>query len=308
MSERFLVTGANGCIGAWAIKLLAAAGADVVAFDIGVDEHRHRLINDGDLPAATWVRGDLTVRDDVVAAADGVTHIIHLAALQIPFCRADPSRGADVNVVGTANVFEAALHHGVSRIAQASSIAVYGRASDYAERILPHDAPRLPNTLYGVYKVAGEDLAKVYWHESGVRSVGLRPHTVFGPGRDQGMTSLPSVGIEHAVAGRPFHIDFGGSLDFQYAPDVASAFIHAARMTVDGAPTFNLGGHRITVSRFVEAIAEVTGFDQITCGSDPLPVVEGADASPWFEYAGGAAPTPLSVAIEESARTFADAN
>ncbi len=308
MGDRFLVTGANGCIGAWVIKLLTAAGADVVAFDIGTDEHRHRLINAGELPAVTWVRGDLTIRDDVVAAAEGVTHIIHLAALQIPFCRADPSHGAAVNVVGTANVFEAALHHGVSQIAHASSIAVYGRASDYAERILPYDAPRLPTTLYGVYKVACEDLATVYWHESGVRSVGLRPHTVFGPGRDQGMTSLPSVGIEHAATHRPFHIDFGGALDFQYAPDVAAAFIHAARLVVDGAPTYNLGGHRVTVAEFVEAIADVTGFDQITTGVDPLPVVEGADASPWFEHAGGAAPTPLRTAIQASAQVFAAAN
>jgi nucleoside-diphosphate-sugar epimerase len=307
MGERYLVTGANGCIGAWVLKLLTAAGADVVAFDIGVDEHRHRLVNDGGLPDVRWVRGDLTERDDVVAAAAGVTHIIHLAALQIPFCRADPSRGAAVNVVGTANVFEAALHHGITNVAQASSIAVFGRASDYPERILAHDAPRLPNTLYGVYKVAGEDLAKVYWHESGVRSVGLRPHTVFGPGRDQGMTSLPSVGIEHAVARRPFHIDFGGSLDFQYAADVAAAFIHAAQITIDGAPTFNLGGHRISVSDFVASITEATGFDGITCGSDPLPVVEGADAGPWFDDAGGPAPTPLRVAIDESAKVFAHA-
>ena len=308
MNERFLVTGANGCIGAWVVKLLASAGADVISFDIGDDEHRHRLVNEGALPTATWVRGDLTVRADVIAAAEGVTHIIHLAALQIPFCRANPSQGAAVNVVGTANVFEAAVTHGITQIAQASSIAVFGRSSDYAQKILPPDAERLPTTLYGVYKVACEDLAKVYWHESGVRSVGLRPHTVFGPGRDQGMTSLPSVGIEHAVTGRPFHIDFGGSLDFQYAPDVAAAFIQAARTPADGAPTFNLGGHCISVAQFAEAIAEVTGFDQITYGTESLPVVDGVDASEWLEFSGGASPTPLNAAIEESARLFAAAN
>jgi len=308
MSERFLVTGANGCIGAWVVKLLTSASVDVVAFDIGDDEHRHRLVNSGQLPDVTWVRGDLTVRADVVAAAEGVTHIIHLAALQIPFCRANPSQGAAVNVVGTANVFEAAVTHGVTQIAQASSIAVFGRSSDYEDKVLPHDAQRMPTTLYGVYKVACEDLATVYWHESGVRSIGLRPHTVFGPGRDQGMTSLPSVAIEHAVAGRPFHIDFGGSLDFQYAPDVAAAFIDAARAAVDGAPTFNLGGHCITVAQFAEAIAEATGFGEITYGTEPLPVVEGADASAWFEVTGGEGPTPLRAAIEESAQVFASAN
>lgn len=305
MGDRFLVTGANGCIGAWVVKLLHAEGVDVVAFDLRVDEHRHRLINAGDVPDVEWVQGDLTVQTDVIAAAEGTTHIIHLAALQIPFCRADPAGGAAVNVTGTVNVFEAAKKQGVGQIAQASSIAVFGRSSDYAERILPANAPRLPNTLYGVYKVATEDLAKVFWAEDGIRSVGLRPHTVFGPGRDQGLTSLPSVGIEHAVAGQSFHIDFGGSLDFQYAPDVAAAFIHAARVDIEGAPTFNIAGESTTVAEFVEMIKAVTSFGQITHGPQVLPVVEGVDATDWFERAGGPTPTPLRAAIEESARVFA---
>ena len=308
MSDRFLVTGANGCIGAWVVKLLRAEGIDVVAFDLGTDEHRHRLINAGEIPDADWVYGDLTVQSDVISAAEGVSHIVHLAALQIPFCRANPAAGAAVNVTGTVNVFEAAKQHGVTHIAQASSIAVFGRSSDYPDRILPADAPRLPITLYGVYKVATEDLAKVFWAEYGIRSVALRPHTVFGPGRDQGMTSLPSVAIEHAVAREPFHIAFGGSLDFQYAPDVAAAFIHAARADLDGAPTFNIAGHSTTVAEFVQVIQDVTGFDQITHGSDLLPMVEGADATDWFARAGGPTPTPLRTAIEASASAFAAAN
>lgn len=308
MSERILVTGANGCIGAWVVHLLAAEGVEVVAFDVAADEHRHRLINRGGLPDVRWVRGDLTVQADVLAAAEGATRIIHLAALQIPFCRANPALGAAVNVTGTVHVFEAAAQLGVTQVAQASSIAVFGTSADYPDTIIPADAPRRPTTLYGVYKVATEDLAAVYRAERGVRSIGLRPHTVFGPGRDQGMTSLPSVAIERAVRREPFHVDFGGSLDFQYARDVAAAFIHAARVDIDGAPTFNLAGHSITVAEFASVTADVTGFDGITVGTAPLPVVEGADASAWFDDAGGPPPTPLRAAIEESAATFAAAH
>ena len=303
--ERFLVTGANGCIGAWAVKLLAEQGVSVVAFDTSDDLHRHRLVNSGGVPDATWVRGDLTVLDHVVRAAEGVTHIVHLAALQIPFCRANPSLGAAVNVTGTVNVFEAARQHGTTAIAQASSIAVFGTVADYAERVLPVGAPRLPATLYGVYKVATEDLAKVYWAEHGVRSVGLRPHTVFGPGRDQGMTSLPSVAIERAVRREPFAVEFGGVLDFQYAPDVAAAFIHAARAQLSGAPTFNLEGHVLPVAEFVATVADVTGFDGITVGSHQLPVVEAASAADWYALAAGPRPTPLRQAIESTAAIFA---
>jgi nucleoside-diphosphate-sugar epimerase len=302
--RRILVTGANGCIGAWVVKLLSEAGADVRAFDLGTDEHRHRLVNDGGLPDAEWVHGDLTSLDDVLSAGDGVDRIIHLAALQIPFCRANPSRGAAVNVTGTVHVFEAARTHGITQIAQASSIAVYGGVDDYPGGSVDATSPRLPRTLYGVYKVACEDLAKVYWAEHGVRSVGLRPHTVFGPGRDQGMTSLPSVAIERAVERAAFHIDYGGVLDFQYAPDVARAFIHAAVVPLDGAPTYDIAGHPVGVDQFLDVVRDVTGFDAVTCGTDVLPVVERADGTDWSAV-GGPAPTPLADAIDQSARIFA---
>lgn len=307
MAEKFLVTGANGCIGAWVVKLLCAEGTDVVAFDLQVDEHRHRLINSGGIPDVQWKFGNLTVAADVLAATEGVTHIVHLAALQIPMCRANPSQGAAVNVTGTVNVFEAAKHHGVYQIAQASSIAVFGSSADYKQRIIPQDAQRLPNTLYGVYKVATEDLAKVYWNEHKIRSVGLRPHTVFGPGRDQGMTSLPSVAIEKAVHGEKFDIEYGGTLDFQFAPDVAQAFIHAARVNISEAPTFNIAGHSTSVADFVDVIKSVTGFEQLSCGTSSLPVVEGAEATDWFSRAGGPQPTPLREAIEISASIFREA-
>lgn len=305
MAERILVTGANGCIGAWVVRQLVAEGTSVVAFDLGTDEHRHRLVNDGSLPDVEWRHGDLTVLDDVIRAAAGIDRIIHLAALQVPFCRADPSRGAAVNVTGTVNVFEAARHHGVQQVSHASSIAVFGKASDYGTRVLAADAPRLPSTLYGAYKVAGEDLARVYWNDHGIRSVGLRPHTVFGPGRDQGMTSLPSVAIDRAVHGEAFHVEFGGTLDFQYASDVAAAFIHAARVPIDGAPTYTIGGHVLAVADFLAAVAEVTGFDGLTCGVDPLPLVDAADSSGWFGTASGPAITPLREALAESAAVFA---
>ncbi|HSL73325.1 MAG TPA: SDR family oxidoreductase [Ilumatobacteraceae bacterium] len=304
--ERFLVTGANGCIGAWVVKLLHDAGTEVIAFDLRDDDHRHRLINRGAVPDVDWRFGDLTVPADVMRAAADATRIVHLAALQIPFCRADPSGGAAVNVTGTVNVFEAARALEIRQVAQASSIAVFGAADDYPEAILPEDAPRRPTTLYGVYKVATEDLAGVYWADHGVRSVGLRPHTVFGPGRDQGMTSLPSVAIERAVARQPFHVDFGGRLDFQFAPDVAAAFIHAAVAPIDGAPTFNLSGTVTDVRAFLDVVAEVTGFTEITSGDASLPVVEGAMADSW-RAAGGPEPTDLTEAISTSAALFAAA-
>jgi len=109
---------------------------------------------------------------------------VHLAALQVPFCRADPPLGARVNVVGTVNVFEAASKRKLSHVVYASSIAVF----DAAGTLSGH-----PETQYGVYKRDNESTAAVFFAESGVSSIGLRPHTVYGVGRDQGLTSAPTV-------------------------------------------------------------------------------------------------------------------
>lgn len=107
----FLITGAMGCIGAWVIRNLVREGASVVAFDLARDPRRLKLIMKPDeLAQVTFVRGDITELAELeqVLEMHAITHIIHLAALQMPFVRANPSLGAQVNVVGTVNVFEAA--------------------------------------------------------------------------------------------------------------------------------------------------------------------------------------------------------
>ncbi|MGI9659554.1 MAG: NAD-dependent epimerase/dehydratase family protein, partial [Gaiellaceae bacterium] len=106
--ERFLVTGAGGCIGAWVVALLAREGAQVVGVDLDPDVPRLREIAGAELASAIPIeRGDITLIGDLTRVMDAheITNVIHLAALQIPFCRATPALGATVNVVGTVNVF-----------------------------------------------------------------------------------------------------------------------------------------------------------------------------------------------------------
>jgi nucleoside-diphosphate-sugar epimerase len=112
----------------------------------------------------------------------------------------------------------------------------------------------VPSTIYGVYKRANEGTATVYAAERGVPSVGLRPHTVYGPGRDQGLTSAPTVAMLHAAAGRPYTIPFGGSYQMQYAPDVAAAFVAAARREQVGAVVEDLGGPSVGTEEVIAAI------------------------------------------------------
>ncbi len=173
--ERFLVTGALGCIGAWAVRRLVAAGVPVWAYDLPGSEHRLRLVLDDEQRARVgMIAGDITdmAAFERAVADHGITHIVHLASLQVPFVRADPVRGAQVNVVGTTIVFEAARRHAgqVRGLAYASSLGVYGPPERYPPGPLAHDAPLLPPTLYGVFKQANEGTARIYWQEHGLPS------------------------------------------------------------------------------------------------------------------------------------------
>jgi nucleoside-diphosphate-sugar epimerase len=294
-----------GCIGAWVTKLLLDDGADVAIFDLSSDDRRLRAIISAEtLASIERITGDITDVDQVRLAAAGRTHIIHLAALQVPFCRANPSVGAAVNVTGTVNVFEAAKHHGIPHLAYASSMAVYGHPRNYSEAILPPDALRLPETLYGVYKVANEDTAGIYWQDDDVPSVGIRPYTVFGPLRDQGVTAQPTLAIEAAVGQEEYHIQYGGVAGFQFAPDVAKVLTMAARTPPGGAEVYSLTGDIVSVAEFVDIVSDVTGFDGITHGDDPLPFPDGADDTQLRERLGEVPHTALPDAIAETAAFF----
>ena len=132
--ETYLVTGALGCIGAWVLKHLVERNAKAISADLSMDPVRPRLIMDGNqVGQVDWRVLDITDTEAVKAlvAEAGVTRIIHLAGLQIPFCKANPPLGAAVNVLGTVNMFEAALASGTSGLVYASSLAALGPVSSY---------------------------------------------------------------------------------------------------------------------------------------------------------------------------------
>jgi UDP-glucuronate 4-epimerase len=256
LPERTLVTGALGCLGAWTLKALLDDGEEPVGYDLGEDDARLRLVLDeGERDRVTLVAGDVTDEDVLGRALDEheVTRVVHLAALQVPFCRADPARGAHVNVFGTAVVFEAVKKR-IGRIpglAYASSTAVYN-VSDRSPA--PESGGTAPSTLYGVYKLANEGTARVFWHDEDVASIGIRPYVVYGPGRDQGLTSGPSLAMAAAARGDTYEIAYGGTAHYDFAPDVGRAFALAARAATDGAHVANFPGEPSTMEEVVTAI------------------------------------------------------
>jgi UDP-glucuronate 4-epimerase len=280
-SERFLVTGALGCIGAWTVRQLAREGVAVVAFDLGRDPRRVAQITEPDeMARIEFVAGDITDLATMERALDehDITNVIHLAALQVPFSRADPPRGAEVNVTGTVNIFEAVKRRGegMAPIVYTGSIGMFSPSdADPVTGRLEEDADAHPGNHYGVYKLANEGSARIYWADSGVPSVGLRPMTVYGAGRDQGMTSSPTAAIAAAVLGVPFQISFSGRTLFQYAEDVASTLVLASRSAPDGPRVFNLGGSNVSLDEWVEAIEaavpEAAGLISVAATELPFP-------------------------------------
>ena len=306
-NEHFFVTGAMGCIGAWVIRNLVQSGVGVTVFDLSSDQHRPKLVmTEKELASVRFIAGDITDTDTVKRSVtkSGATHIIHLGALQVPFCKADPPLGAAVNVVGTANMFEAAKEAGISQLVYASSIAVYGDSEFYSTELLQHDSSLHPQTLYGVYKQANEGTAGVYWQDNQIASIGLRPYTVYGPGRDQGMTSTPTAAMLAAVRNEAYHISFGGYCGFQFVDDVAKILIQAAKTHQNGAHVFNIGGSVAHMSEVVSAIESVMPEANITHEETGLPFPKGAADSELQALLGEVPYTPLDEGVANTMAHF----
>jgi UDP-glucuronate 4-epimerase len=306
-SERVLVTGALGCIGAWTVRVLLDDGATVVAYDAG--EAEHRLAQVVPFPPAdrlVRVTGDVRDQGALERAMDehGVSSVIHLAGLQVPACRSAPVLGAEVNVVGTVTVFEAvrARRERVGPVVYASSVAAYGGHEDDVgpDAELGGHA----QTLYGVYKRANEGCARVYWEDAGVGSVGLRPYVVYGPGRDQGVTSEPTLAMLAAARGEPFHITYGGFSHMQYAEDVARSFVAAARSGHQGAAVVNLAGSVVDMREVVAAIeaAVPEARGRISFGDAPLPFPGQVDTT--NDVLPSQATTPLEEGVRRTVGHF----
>jgi len=221
----------------------------------------------------------------------------------VPFVRANPPLGMRVNVAGTVNVLEAVAkrRERIPGVVYASSTAVYGPSTPSPA---PESGGTSPATLYGVSKLADEGMARVYAADAGLPSIGLRPYVVYGPGRDQGMTSGPTAAMLAAVRGEPYAIGFTGAAQYDYAPDVGRAFVTAAGALGDGAAVYNVPGAQATVEEVVQAILADVPDAEITWGGDPLPFPAELEAVGFDRDVGPFPRTPLVDGVAETIARF----
>jgi UDP-glucose 4-epimerase len=230
---KILVTGGAGLIGSSTIDLLLRehAPAQIVIFDNLV---RGRLANvDKALadPRVSFVKGDIADAAAIERTTRGMDAVIHLAALRITACAAEPREALEVMCDGSFNVVEAARLAGVKRVVAASSASIYGLADTFPTREDHH--PYNNRTWYGASKVMLEGLLRSYHSMYGLPYVAMRYFNVYGPRMDihGKYTEVLIRWMERIANGQPPLILGDGlqTMDFVYIDDVARANVAALR-------------------------------------------------------------------------------
>ncbi|QEG23242.1 NAD-dependent epimerase/dehydratase family protein [Mariniblastus fucicola] len=329
--SKIFITGGTGCIGASAIhNLLTHYGSEIESIiivsrtgdpklmKIWLGDSIDELVESGKLQFVAVDIGDSDALEKALQEHQP-THIMHLGALQSPDCDSTPAKGVEINVLGTLNLFAAVekLETKVERFVFASSAAVYGKRSMYAGDIIPESETLAPPNYYGVWKVAGEHLAALFHERSGIPTVSLRLNTTYGPGRDRGKTSAPTVALKSIALGShdgksiAFRMPYQGRENYHYVEDVGAHFAGVCMLPFEGCEAFNIKGKTIPVTEFLEiasSVATELGMNEIDLGveEDASPNLFICDLDDQKVDAAfpGLPKTPIEVGVRKSLETF----
>jgi UDP-glucose-4-epimerase GalE len=268
-----LVSGGAGYIGSITVLALQAAGFEVLVLDDFSEGHLAAL------RGTPYVRGSLLDRACVrgVFTRHALTGVVHFAArCYVGESMAHPGRYYHDNVLGTLNLLEAMVAHGVPVLVFSSTCATYGEPAAMPIR---EDAPQQPVNPYGSSKLVCEWLQRDFARAHGLGVIALRYFNAAGadPEARLGEDHRPETHliplVLAAAAGRLPHVTVFGDdyptpdgtciRDYVHVSDLAAAHVLALRHLLAGArgfDAFNLGNELGTSVREVIATAErVTG-------------------------------------------------
>jgi UDP-glucose 4-epimerase len=261
---RAIVTGGAGFIGSHVVDALCARGGEVHVLD-NLSSGRRENVPDG----VTLHEGDIRTDTDAVFDDIEPEACFHLAAqadVRVSVTR--PDYDADVNVLGTVHVLEAARRHGAKIVFASTGGAIYGECTGPA----PEDAPRLPLAPYGTSKLAGEEYIATYNRLYDTAHVVLRYGNVFGPRQDPhgeaGVVAIFMSRLRDRQAPRIFG-DGRQTRDYVFAVDVAEATLRA--LDLDGG-VYNIGtGRETSVLELLEHIQTAAGTNVEPEFAEPRP-------------------------------------
>ncbi len=257
---RTLVTGGGGFIGHHLVGALLARADEVSVIDDFSTGDRMRLAPV--LDRISLIEGSILDPEALDAAMEGCEVVLHEAAIpSVARSVADPVRSNRVNVQGTIEVMLAAARHGVRRVIYAGSSSVYGIPDSLPCRETFRPMPESP---YGVSKLAAEHYVRTIGRLHGVDTVTLRYFNVFGPGQDPASEYAAVVPrfVTAVLDGRQPTINGRGDIsrDFTYIENVVSANLLAARRDAPSGIVCNLaGGVRHTLVELLDAICSAAG-------------------------------------------------
>jgi UDP-glucose 4-epimerase len=243
---RAVVTGGAGFIGSHAVEALLERGDEVHVLDDLSKGRRERVA-----PGAELHIGDIREPDAVFDAARPEL-VLHLAAqADVRASVDDPARDADVNVVGTVRILEAARRYGAKVVFSSTGGAIYGECDGPA----PESAERRPLAPYGASKLCGEEYLATWNRLYGTGHVALRFGNVYGPRQEpHGEAGVVAIfmGLLHDGGTPTIYGDGSQTRDYVFVADVVRALLAAADR--DGG-VFNVGtGAETSVVELYDAI------------------------------------------------------
>jgi UDP-glucose 4-epimerase len=248
---RAVVTGGAGFIGSHVVDALLARGDEVRVLD-DLSRGKRENVPDGAHLEVVDVREPL---GDRFAGVDVCFHLAAQVDVRVSVDR--PGEDADVNVLGTISVLEAARRHGMQVVLASTGGAIYGECDGPA----PEDSPLRPLAPYGVSKLAAEEYLAVYGRLYGTGHVSLRYGNVYGPRQDpHGEAGVVAIFLGRLAQGERTRIFGDGrqTRDYVYAGDVAKATLAA----VGREGVFNIGtGIETSVSQLYDLCRGVAGSD-----------------------------------------------
>jgi UDP-glucose 4-epimerase len=252
---RAIVTGGAGFIGSHAVDALLARGDEVHALDDLSKGRRDRVAAGAELHVAD-IREPDAVFDE--ARPELVLHLAAQADVRVSVER--PSHDADVNVLGTVHILEAARRHGARVVFASTGGAIYGECDGPA----PETAERRPLSPYGTSKLAGEEYLSTWNRLYGTRHVALRFGNVYGPRQEpHGEAGVVAIfmGLLHDGGEPTIYGDGSQTRDYVYVGDVVEAMLAAAAFA--GGGVFNVGtGTETSVNELYAAIQRAAGAER----------------------------------------------
>lgn len=256
-----LVTGGLGYIGSYVVPELLSRGWRVRVLDNHYRSDPGTAKRIAAMEGVEVIEGDVRYPASLSSVMPGVEAVVHLAAVCLNKSIVDPTESLDANLIGTQNVIDSAIRHGVRRLVYASSASVYGNPTSLPMK--ETDAPA-PLTPYCIAKLSGEHLLRFHAERSGLSWLALRLFNVYGPGQqtDAYYTSVVLTFLRRLVKGEPPVIDGRGeqSMDFIYVADIARAFGLALDSSASG-EVLNVGsGQSTTVKELADQLIALLGL------------------------------------------------